>query len=154
MMSIDARFGKGNFFVQRPILSPAKSFDSPRAGPYPEPYGNSCPARPPRGPRPRPSRRFFGFLSFSRGPTLMLRRALFSLFLLLGAAVLSAQEAPKDDEMLFVQKLRERGYADLALNYLEGRLAKDPRYAAEAPLEIALTRAAQARIEGDAAKRV
>src|SRR5262249_2780768 len=132
-----------------------KSFDSLPAALYAEPYGSPSPARPPSGPRPWPPRRSFGFLSFSRGPTLTLRRVLLSLVLILGAAAdLPAQEAAKDDEMLFVQKLRERGYADLALNYLERRLAKDPKYAAEAPLEIALTRAAQAQTEGDAAKRV
>lgn len=85
----------------------------------------------------------------------MFRRGLLTLILALGAAgALPAQDAAKDDEMVFVQRLRERGYADLALNYLETRLAKNPKYATDVPIEIALTRAAQARAEPDSAKRV
>src|SRR5438067_8964390 len=64
-----------------------------------------------------------------------------------------AQEA-KDDELAFVQQLRARGYSDLALEYLEKHLSKNPKYAADLPLEIAQTRLEMAATEPDAAKRI
>jgi hypothetical protein len=92
--------------------------------------------------------------------------ALLALFATLSEEPLLAQEAKetkdvkkdvkKDEELHFVHQLRARGSADLALEYLEKRLSKDPRYAGkpELALEIALARLDRAAIHPDAAQRL
>lgn len=87
----------------------------------------------------------------------MPRSTFLALFLLFAAgAPAPAQEPAEDPELAFVHKLRERRYADLALEYLEKRLSKNPRYAGkpELALEIALARLDQATTEPDSSRRL
>jgi hypothetical protein len=78
-----------------------------------------------------------------------------ALLVLFAVAPAHAQKAaPQDENLKFVQALRTQGMADLALEYLEKRLKKDPRYAADVPLEIATLRLDLAAEEPDAAKRM
>jgi hypothetical protein len=87
------------------------------------------------------------------GPRTMNQRLLVAFLALFVALPAWSQEA-KDEELAFVQQLRARGYADLALEYLEKRLAKNPKYAADLPLEVAHTRLEMAGSEPDASKRI
>src|SRR5262245_55000549 len=91
-----------------------------------------------------------------QGHTVMLRLPLVWLALLVLAPLTGAQDPKmaRDEELAFVQQLRGRGYADLALEYLEKRLSKDPKYAVDLPLEIAQAKLDLARSETDAAKRI
>ncbi|HKB39633.1 MAG TPA: hypothetical protein VKD72_24560, partial [Gemmataceae bacterium] len=75
------------------------------------------------------------------------------LALATSAGLSVAQEAPQDEELTFVRQLRERGLADLALEYLDKRLRNNPKYAADLPLEIASTRLEMATAEPDPGKR-
>jgi hypothetical protein len=87
----------------------------------------------------------------------MLQRIVLVLALSLSVTLptaLLAQDEPNDPELAFVNQLRLRGYADLALEYLEKRLSKNPKYAADLPLEIAQTHLALAASEADGAKRI
>jgi hypothetical protein len=79
-----------------------------------------------------------------------------ALLLLFSGMPAPAQEVAEDPEFLFVHKLRDGGYADLAIEYLEKRLAKNPKYAGkpELALEIALTRFTQARKDPDSSRRI
>lgn len=80
--------------------------------------------------------------------------ALLALFAVRGPAL--AQEAARDEELHFVHQLRASGYADLALEYLEKHLAKDPRYAGkpDLALEIALARLDRATTHPDVSQRL
>src|SRR5262245_14182723 len=80
------------------------------------------------------------FLPSRQGPGTMTQRFLFAILALLVVGLPARSQEAQDDELGFVQQLRQRGYADLALEYLEKRLAKNPKYAADLPLEIANTR--------------
>ena len=87
----------------------------------------------------------------------MPRMSFLALLLLFVAGMPApAQEAAEDPELLFVHKLRDGGYADLAIEYLEKRLGKNPRYAGkpELTLEVALARLAQARSDPDSSRRI
>src|SRR5437764_1238778 len=83
-----------------------------------------------------------------------MQRTLPLLLALLVASPSVAQEAAPDEELKFVRSLRERGFPDLALEYLDKRLRNNPKYAGDLPLEIAATRLEMASAEPDAAKRV
>src|SRR5437660_12916055 len=85
----------------------------------------------------------------TQGHTVMLRLPLVWLALLLLAPLTVAQEPKeaKDEEIAFVQQLRGRGYADLALEYLEKRLSKNPKSAVDLPREIPQVNPALARTE-------
>ena len=67
----------------------------------------------------------------------------------------AAEEASIQDDMRFVQELRNQGKSDLALEYLQ-RLAKNPspELAKELPLEMAMTRLEAAAEEPDSGKRL
>src|SRR5262245_18054923 len=80
------------------------------------------------------------FLQSRQGLRIMKRCHLVAFFALLCLALPTRSQESQDSELAFVQQLRARGYADLALEYLEKRLAKDPKYAADLPLEVAHTR--------------
>src|SRR5437879_2711137 len=89
----------------------------------------------------------------TQGLTLM-RRILLPFFVLLLAVPTGRAQEKQDDELVFVQQLRARNFPDLALEYLEKRLAKNPKYAAELPLEIAQTRLALAKKDSDPNNRI
>jgi hypothetical protein len=80
---------------------------------------------------------------------------LLSAVLVLTAAAPAAEEASIQDDMRFVQELRNQGRSDLALEYLQ-RLAKNPspELAKELPLELAKTRLEAASDEADSGKRL
>jgi hypothetical protein len=71
------------------------------------------------------------------------------------AAAPAAEEASVQDDVRFVQELRNQGKSDLALEYLQ-RLAKNPspELAKELPLEMAKTRLEAANDEPDSGKRL
>ena len=86
-----------------------------------------------------------------------MKRGLLFLFatFLLAVGRAAAQDAPIQDEMRFIQELRNQGKSDLALEYLQ-RLMKNPspELAKELPLEIAKTRLGAAGDEPDSGKRL
>ena len=82
------------------------------------------------------------------------------LFVLLGAFLLAAGPAAADDasvqeDMRFIQELRNQGKPDLALEYLE-RIGKNasPELAKQLPLELAKAKLAAAGDEPDSGKRL
>lgn len=84
------------------------------------------------------------------------RFAILSLCVVLGSAwSVQAQVVSPQEELRFVNELRQQGSNDLALRYLE-RLSKNPpaELAAEMPLEMAKTRLAAAANEPDSTRRL
>jgi hypothetical protein len=83
------------------------------------------------------------------------RLALLACLALVAAGAGPAADPTPQEELRFVRELRERGDADLALEFLQ-RLAKGapPELARELPLEIARTRLKAAADEPDSARRL